>query len=300
MKPQEAFRNMVECGNIKENEKVLVVADKSLKKISEGLFASLQEKNINSTMIFLEDGGAELDEPPKSVSGIMKKADLVYFVTSRIMLLTKASIDALGNGTRIIGMDGISERMLKGGLLADYKKVDEATSKIFHFIEDKKEVFVRSKNGTNLKIRIKMWLKEGGVVRTAGDYAELPGGEIFSTVEDAEGTLIIDSDKNAIITIKNGKIASIKGDEELEKYLSAENGKLVAEFGIGTNAFVNFTGEVLEEEKKLGTVHIAFGNNILFGGNISSPIHYDFVIKHPDLYINDELIIENGKFKKKI
>ncbi len=293
---------MVKCGNIESGERVLIVTDSDSREIAEELFVFVKEKNACSSMIFLDDNGTGLDEPSEKVSNIMKEYDLVYFVTNRVMLLTQASISALGNGTRIIGMDGISENMLESGLLADYKKIEKFNSSLLNFLEKKKEVTIKDGNGTELKLKVKKWLKEAGIVRKAGDYAELPGGEVFSAVEDAEGIIVlnISRGRNVRIKVKNGRAVKIEGDEEFEKDLSVENGRHIGEFGIGTNPKAKLTGEILEEEKKLGTVHIAFGNNMLFGGDIKSPIHYDYVIRKPDLHVGDELIIKNGEFKIKI
>jgi len=86
--------------------------------------------------------------------------------------------------------------------------------------------------------------------------------------------------------------------KELNKMLTkvGENAKAVAEFGIGTNPKAKICGLILEDEKVLGTVHIAFGNNISMGGSIDVPIHIDCIIKSPSFAIDGKPIMENGKF----
>lgn len=69
----------------------------------------------------------------------------------------------------------------------------------------------------------------------------------------------------------------------------------IAEFGIGTNEKAKISGIVLEDEKVLGTVHIAVGNNKSMGGEIDVPIHLDGVIRKPDVYLDGELIMKKGK-----
>ena len=68
------------------------------------------------------------------------------------------------------------------------------------------------------------------------------------------------------------------------------------EFGIGMNPASKIIGNVLEDEKKLGTVHVAFGDNSTFGGNVKCGIHIDGIILKPTVVINDEkTILEKGE-----
>ena len=51
---------------------------------------------------------------------------------------------------------------------------------------------------------------------------------------------------------------------------------------------------MLEDEKVLGTVHIAFGNNRGFGGNVDVPIHLDGMIIDPTVTIDGVMVMEKG------
>lgn len=104
-----------------------------------------------------------------------------------------------------------------------------------------------------------------------------------------------------IIDIKDGMITNIQGGEQAERFnamLSKVGGKAkaVAEFGIGTNPKAEICGMILEDEKVMGTVHIAFGNNISMEGSIDVPIHIDCIIKSPSFIADGKPIMENGKF----
>ena len=71
---------------------------------------------------------------------------------------------------------------------------------------------------------------------------------------------------------------------------------MVAELGIGTNDEAILSGVILEDEKLYGTVHVAFGTNTSFGGTNKADCHYDGIILKPTLYLDDELIIDKGRF----
>jgi len=74
-----------------------------------------------------------------------------------------------------------------------------------------------------------------------------------------------------------------------------ENARNVAELGIGTNEKVLLENNLLEMEKVLGTVHIAFGDNKSMGGVVESSIHVDGVILKPTLIVDGKKIMEDGR-----
>ena len=53
---------------------------------------------------------------------------------------------------------------------------------------------------------------------------------------------------------------------------------------------------MLEDEKAIGTVHLAFGDNKSMGGSVKVASHLDGVIMNPSVYVDDELILEEGRF----
>ena len=70
----------------------------------------------------------------------------------------------------------------------------------------------------------------------------------------------------------------------------------LAELGIGTNDQATLTGNVLEDEKILGTVHVAFGASAAIGGTVSVPIHLDVVVLEATLQISGTTVLDGGRF----
>jgi leucyl aminopeptidase (aminopeptidase T) len=56
-------------------------------------------------------------------------------------------------------------------------------------------------------------------------------------------------------------------------------------------------GAVLEDEKVMGTVHVAVGDNSAFGGKVEVESHLDGIITNPTLKIDGEIVMESGKLK---
>ena len=100
--------------------------------------------------------------------------------------------------------------------------------------------------------------------------------------------------------MRDGHLAEATGPEaeQLLATLRAagEQGTNLAELGVGTNEQATLTGNVLEDEKILGTVHIAFGASAGIGGTVSVPVHLDSVVLQPTLDIGGTRVIEAGEF----
>jgi phosphomannomutase len=74
-----------------------------------------------------------------------------------------------------------------------------------------------------------------------------------------------------------------------------EDGTNVAELGIGTNEKAILTGELLEDEKILGTCHVAFGASAAIGGTVQVPIHIDVVVMRPEVSIDGRVVLRDGE-----
>jgi leucyl aminopeptidase (aminopeptidase T) len=67
-----------------------------------------------------------------------------------------------------------------------------------------------------------------------------------------------------------------------------DEASVVGELAFGINPVARVTGNMLEDEKALGTVHVAFGNNIEMGGKNGSRTHRDFHVSRPTLTVEFE------------
>ena len=97
--------------------------------------------------------------------------------------------------------------------------------------------------------------------------------------------------------VKDGKLVDLKGgdSDKLQVLFDSERNGTIGELGIGTNPAARLTGIILEDEKIYGTVHIAFGTNVSFGGINKADCHLDGVIMNPTVYFDDQLVLDNGK-----
>jgi leucyl aminopeptidase (aminopeptidase T) len=73
------------------------------------------------------------------------------------------------------------------------------------------------------------------------------------------------------------------------------NSMYICELAVGTNPQARKSSNVSEDKKRLGSMHIGIGDNITLGGKIHSATHLDGVIENPTLYIDNHLLIVDGK-----
>jgi len=211
------------------------------------------------------------------------------------------------------------DRKISKALDTDYHKMFQIGAKLEKILKDSKKVEVYSKSGTNLKFSVarRQWLIDDGVISDEdierGDVIlNLPTGEVFTApVEDSiNGVFVMDTPRyykgqkiaGLKLTFENGKLVDFKareGETEFKELLDTNTGDKdrFAEFGIGINADAELNAPLILEEKAMGTIHIAIGDNRSFGGNNNSTLHVDLISVNPTVKVEGKIIMENGKLQ---
>ena len=297
-----------QCMNVKPEEKVLIITDEKMpKELSEALMNAVKEVGAQCVLKFMEPLKRNGQEPSSEIAELMKTPDALFLVTSRSLSHTKARREASKLGVRIASMPKVTKfSFSEGGLTADYRVVKELTEKMAEKIKDAKNIRITSDNGTNFVTRVegRKWFKDDGMIHEKGNFHNLPAGEIATgPVEGtSQGTIVIDKmayyGEKIKWTVKNGFAEKIEGSELLEKVVNevGHNGRNIAELGIGTNPNAKIIGNILEDEKAFGTVHIALGNNMSFGGKVDVPLHVDGIILKPTVEVDGKVLIKDGKW----
>lgn len=298
---------------VSEDETLLVLADENMQEIGLALFEA--GKKLCDEAFYVEMLSRTLNgqEPPAQIAELMKSVDVVICPTSKSLTHTAARREASRQGVRIGTMPGITIDSMIRCLSADADEIIETNDRLSTILRNTKEVHVTTKLGTDIVLPIKhrRIISSTGVLRNIGDSGNIPSGEVYVAPVEGKtnGVIVIDGSVAGIgilpspvtIEINDGFAEKFygKGEEarRLEKMLQdvGKYARAVAEFGIGTNPKAKLTGDILEDEKVLGTIHVAFGNNISMGGKINVPIHIDCIITKPTVYCDDEKIIAAGK-----
>jgi leucyl aminopeptidase (aminopeptidase T) len=100
------------------------------------------------------------------------------------------------------------------------------------------------------------------------------------------------------LTVREGHLTdagSAAGEALLELLtVHGPDGTNVAELGIGTNEEAILTGNILEDEKILGTAHVAFGASAAIGGTVQVPVHLDCLVLRPEVTVDGVPVVRDG------
>jgi leucyl aminopeptidase (aminopeptidase T) len=217
-------------------------------------------------------------------------------------------------------MVNINKRIMLEGMRADFLKVDRLSVKVLETVRKAKQIRAKTAAGTDLVADLDpnhRWLKTSGIISTE-KWGNLPGGEVFTTPGEMNGTFVIDGVVGDYLCAKFGDLKSnpltiqVKGNRLIEAHSANkelkddfwaythtdENSNRVGEFAIGTNIELkDVIGEILQDEKYPG-VHIAFGNPYgqHTGAEWYSSTHIDVVGRDFDIWVDGEQIMQGGQF----
>ncbi len=301
-----------DCLAVKKNETVLVVTDDAKKDIGEALYSVSRRFAKETVLMLMPQRANHGQEPPPAVARAMLEADAVFLVTRMSLSHTAARRAANARGARIASMPGITGDMILRTLNADYGRIKRLGERISKIVSGAPLIRVTTPLGTDLSFSGKgrKAHPDTGIVPFRGGFTNLPAGESYlAPVEGtAEGRLVIDGAiagmwplKRPIeVAISKGYAVGVGPGAEARRLweMLRPHGRQafnVAEFGIGTNYKARLTGKVLEDEKVLGTIHIAFGDNSTMGGVVRVPSHQDGIVTRPTVWVGRRKLMEDGR-----
>jgi len=302
---------LVDCLALKEGEAFLSIGDGPSREIAMAFWEVARDMKAESMYVEIIPRTTHAEEPPPAVATMMKEVDVLVAPTSKSLSHTAARKAACDAGARVATLPGVTRDVLIRGLSADYKAIAERTKRLADIITSGKSAHISSSTGTDLTMSLdgRRGLADTGIVHKPGDFSNLPAGEAFVAPVQGktEGLLVVDGSMAGVgvlkdlikVTIEKGEAVRIEGSKVLEEIMEkyGRDARNVAELGIGTNDKVKLSGSVLEDEKVLGTVHVALGDNSTFGGNVSVPVHLDGIIRNPVLSIDGKVVVKDGKLE---
>jgi aminopeptidase len=320
-----AFNAVNVCLRVQPSEQVCVITDVATTEIAASIVHELEKLRAPYHAWVLEDMAERpLTDLPRAILDDLETSQVSIFAVQvqAHELRSRIQMTDVVNRRKIrhAHMVNINRQIMLEGMRADFARVDRLSQKVVEMVRKASRIRATTAAGTDLTADLNpnyKWLKTSGII-SPEKWGNLPGGEIFTTPGEVNGTFVIDGVVGDYLCAKFGNLAGnplsirMKGNRlteahsenrELEsdfwKYTHTdENSDRVGEFAIGTNIDLkDVIGEILQDEKYPG-VHIAFGNpyGAHTGADWDSTTHIDVVGRKFNIWVDDEQIMREGKF----
>lgn len=319
-------RNAVEvCLRIQPDEKVTVITDRACQEIAASIVAELERGRFAYNAFILEELAVRplIDMPPAVLNDLETSQVSIFTVQAQMgELRTRMQMTDVVNRQKIrhAHMVNIEKQIMLQGMRADFHKVDELSVKVWEIGTAAKMIRAKTDAGTDITADLNKeykWVKTSGIISTQ-KWGNLPGGEVFTTPGEVNGTFVIDGVVGDYLCAKYGDLREtpltvrVLGNRVIEAHSSNkelenefweythtdENSDRVGEFAIGTNiGLKSVIGNILQDEKLPG-VHMAFGNpyGAHTGAQWYSSTHIDVVGRNFDIWADDRQIMNHGNF----
>ena len=319
-------RNAVKvCLRVQPAEKVTVITDEATKEIAASIVHELEAVGARYHAWVLEDlAPRPLGDLPREIVDDLETSQVSIFAVQAQTneLHSRMQMTDVVNRRRIrhAHMVNINRQIMLEGMRADFLKVDRISVKVVELLRRAKQVRAKTAAGTDLVADLNpkyRWVKTSGII-SPDKWGNLPGGEVFTTPGEVNGTFVIDGVVGDYLCAKYGGLwehpltIRVKGNRLVEAHSTNpdlerdfwsythtdENSDRVGEFAIGTNIELkDVIGQILQDEKYPG-VHIAFGNpyGAHTGAEWYSGTHIDVVGRKFDIWVDDQQIMRDGKF----
>ncbi len=301
-----------DCMGARAGERVLVITDEPLRAIGYALRQAAQNLGTEVFLVEMLPRATNGEEPPREIAELMKMVDVVLCPTSKSLTHTDARRAASAQGVRVATLPGVTEDVMVRCMNADYHQIAERTYRLCALLEKTESVRVSAPAGTAITLPIKGRTPHAssGLFRERGQWGNLPTGEAYLAPLEglSNGVVVVDGsmagvgmvDEPIRIAVKDGYAGEITGGDAARRLVAllephGKDARTVAEFGVGTNDKAILTGLILEDEKVMGTIHIAFGDNKSMGGTVRVASHLDGLIKRPTVWFDDRKVMEDGK-----
>jgi leucyl aminopeptidase (aminopeptidase T) len=320
-------RNAVDvCLAIKPGECVALIADEASRQVAASLERALKDHDAVLQPLLLESVASRpLRKAPQEVLAALEAVDtgILCVQPQEGELGSRMAIVAVVERRRIryAHMVGVTPRIMREGMRADYRLVDRLSQQLCSRMETARSLKVRTSGGTDFTASFDhslAWVKTSGIINPRY-WSNLPAGEVFTTPASVDGTFVCDGTAgdyfNAkygslesaplVLEIRGGRLVSARSErKDLERdfwsYCHTDaNSDRVGELAFGTNLGLREMIGILLQDEKVPGVHLAFGDP--YGSQThadwTSRTHVDVLTRECDVWIDDDQVIERGQYR---
>jgi aminopeptidase len=319
-------KNAVEtCLAIRRGERIALIADAASREVAASLEQALADCGADARPLPIESVARRpLLEAPAEILDSLADADagILCIQPREGELAARMAIVGLVERRRIryAHMVGVTPRIMREGMRADYREVDRLSQRLCERMEHARALAVRTDAGTDFTAtfdRSLAWVKTSGLINPKY-WSNLPAGEVFTTPASVDGTFVCDGTAGdyfngkygsldrtpLVLDIKGGRLVGARCErDDLERdfwsYCHTDpNSDRVGELAFGTNLSLREMIGVLLQDEKVPGVHLAFGDP--YGNQThadwSSRTHVDVLTRRCDVWIDGDQVIAGGQY----
>jgi len=300
--------------------------------LNEGVMTEVGYSSVEF-FAFKTTGGSNLDpdDEASDVNGkllsletdICSQYDIILAITDYSLT---APLTAMAKKYNFRGatLHGVNDTILGSGLSVDYLKVSEQ-AEVFRRALDKADSFELNFEVMGKTLSLIIDCKQQTAQKSHGlcpagipDVANLPAGEVYFVPSSAEGSFPFRYSDGTLaeMVVANGAIQEailLKGDETLiddrnQQLKDDPATGIIGELGFGTQ-LLPFSGKDIQDEKILGTCHVATGRSDHLGGNLTPDLfnsrlnasHDDILFappKTPEITVSSVVMVKQGEKKE--
>ena len=293
---------------LSSNDNILVLTDTYSVAIAEAFKKAGVEKGCSVNVYQIDNDRRPLLEIPaeleKLLPGKTTVLNIIKSFPEEISFRIKWIHEVEENKfVRMGHMPGITEEMMLNSVNVDFVGMKATADKLLETLANAVQLHITTDAGTDIVLGVAGRKFIGDIEINPGKMGNIPCGEIYCAPleTEANGIIVFDASIGDIgllkqplkVYVTDGRITKFESnDKELEERIAAltdvdDEARVIGELGIGVNPGARITGNMLEDEKSLGTSHIAFGNNAGFvgGGRNNSKIHRDYLFYRPTIEV---------------
>jgi len=304
-----ALQTVVErCLRVGRGETVLVIADPGNAELGEALMGAARAAGGYAVLMVLPPDPGRGTEPPAPVAAALAACDVFIAPCLPSLSHTSARKRATEGGARGATMPGVTADLLARLMSADFDAMSARCHAVAQLLSASDEARLTCPRGSDMRfdLRGRAAIADDGDIGGDRAFGNLPCGEGFVSPAGGEGAIAASSllgalaDPPVLLTVENGLLTTAGGEQGAAflAHLDAHGplGRNLAELGIGTNDRATLTGNTLEDEKILGTAHVAFGASAGIGGTVTVPVHEDVVVLDPSVWIGSTQVLDAGRY----
>ncbi len=211
------------------------------------------------------------------------------------------------------------EDLFLRAFLADPAAMEAVSAPVASAFRAGGPVRVTSAAGTDLRFALdpaRRTMIDGGrfdmEMVAAGDITKnLPCGEVYTTPVESSvegvavfGLAFVDGApiRDLRLRFERGRMIEATAAEGIDlfrrRYDAAQGDRdRLGELGVGTNPALRAPlGHTLLDEKIFGSIHLALGENRMYGGLNHATLHWDLVMLEPTLEVAGRTLLDRGRF----